>query len=369
MLTRRDVLRLAILAPWLRACGGGNDGDSGLEKPIVTAQPADDWTTASPASQGIPPSAMQTLLDDGASHSYLYSMLVVRNGQLIGERYYNGAQSSELRSVASVTKTISSLLIGQAMGEGKLTSTADTLGKLLSKELARTPSAYSAGITLQQLLDMTGGQQWDESRRQLDATTSPDMTAFALALPSDGKVQGKTWEYTTASSHLLSPILANVYGMDEHALAKSKLFAPLGISASAWSRDATGTVHGSFGLQLRTRDLMKLAWMALQSGQWQGRSIVPAAWLADGHASHVKGLGDNGELKNIAYGNLWWSGTMAGLRVSLAWGYGGQFAIVVPQLNLTIASAAELNISYDLAGAHEFAILNMIGRFLRVAQL
>lgn len=366
MLNRRDVLGLALLGPLLQACGGGTG--HGSEQPIKSNRMPDDWPTSTPAEQGIPAAAMQTLLDDGMSIPFLYSVLVVRNGQLIGERYFNGAQSSDLRSVASVTKTVSGILIGQAIADGKIASTADTLAKLLPNELAKTPNPYAGGITLQQLLDMMGGQQWNEASRQLDATNAPDMTAFALALPADGLGQGNTFNYSTAAAHLLSPILRNAYGADELSVATTKLFEPLGITNSAWSRDASGMVHGSFGLQLRTRDLMKLAWMALQGGQWQGRTVVPASWLADSLTPHVSGIGNEGALRSMGYGNMWWSGTIADLEVHLAAGYGGQYAILVPQLKLAIATASELNVSYSTAGSHQVAILDMIGRFLRAAK-
>ncbi len=368
MLKRRDVLGMALLTPLLSACGGGGSGDgsgSVHEKPIDTNIGADDWPIATPASQGIEAAAMQSLLDETAALPFLYSMLVVRNGQLIGERYANGASASQLRSVASVTKSVSSILVGQAIADGKIASTSDTLAKLLPNELAKTPNPYAAGITLQQLLDMTGGQKWDESTRQSEAVSAPDVTAFALALPSDGGVQGKTFTYTTASSHLLSPILRNAYGIDELALAKTKLFEPLGIKTSAWSRDATGTVHGSFGLQLRTRDLMKLALLALQGGQWQGNTIVPAAWMAKSLTPYVKGLGREGAMMDVGYSNLWWSGTMAGLVMHMAAGYGGQYALLVPQLNLAFATAAEKNLPYNNAGTQQIALLNLIGKFLQ----
>ncbi len=368
MLKRRDVLGLALLTPLLSACGGGGDGiDGGHEKPIDSNAAADDWPVATPASQGIQAAAMQSLLDESAALPFLYSMLVVRNGQLIGERYANGAVASQLRSVASVTKSVSSLLIGQAIADGKIASTSDTLSKLLPTELAKTPNPHAAGITLQQLLDMTGGQKWNESLRQSDAVDAPDATAFALGLPSDG-LNTNIFNYSTASSHLLSPILRNAYGVDELALAKTKLFEPLGIKTSAWSRDATGTVNGSFGLQLRARDLMKLAVMALQGGQWQGKTIVPAAWMAKSLTPTIKGLGNEGAMSNIGYGNLWWSGTMAGLEMHMAAGYGGQYALLVPQLNLAIATAAEKNIAYNAAGAQQIALLNLIGKFLQAAK-
>lgn len=112
--------RLALLAPWLTACGGGGTASGGsrtddrIERAIPTTIPADDWPIATPASQDSSVTAMQVLLDEGAALPFLYSMLVVRNGNLIGERYYNGAASSDLRSVASVTKMVSSMLVGQA---------------------------------------------------------------------------------------------------------------------------------------------------------------------------------------------------------------------------------------------------------------
>ena len=365
LLKRRDILGLALLAPWLSGCGGGG-GNNGSEQPIKTPIKDDDWATDAPANHGVTAAAMQTLLDDGTIFPFLYSLLVVRNGKLIGERYYNGALASDLRSVASVTKTVSGLLVGQAIADGKIASTADTLAKLLPNELARTPNPYAAGITLQQLLDMTGGQAWSESARQLDATTAPDMTAFALALPADGL--GHYFNYSTAASHLLSPILRNAYGVDELALATNRLFAPLGIKQCAWSRDGTGMIHGSFGLQLRTRDLMKIGLTALQGGQWQGAPVVPAAWIARSLAPSVTGLGSDGPIANSGYGNLWWSGTMAGLEVHLAAGFGGQYALLVPQLDMVIATAAELNLSYNTAGMHQDAILNMLARFLRALQ-
>ncbi|MES2317278.1 MAG: serine hydrolase [Pseudomonadota bacterium] len=263
-----------------------------------------------------------------------------------------------------MTKTVSSLLIGQALGERKIGSTADTLRTLLPSEIGRTSNAFAADISLQQVLDMRSGQKWDESVRQRDATTAPDMTAFALALPSDGSARGTKFEYSTATSHLLSPILSNAYRMDELAVATNNLFQPMGIKQAAWSRDASGMIHGSFGLQMRTRDLMKLAWMAHDGGRWQGRSVVPASWLAENLQPHVTGLGDNGRLRNVGYGNMWWHGTLGGHKVVLGWGYGGQHALIVPGLNMTIATACELNVSYGQADENEDIIIDLIARFL-----
>lgn len=366
MTNRRDILKLALLSPWLSACGGGES--SGKELPIQTPIRPDDWPTATPESQGIAPAAMPILLDGAAALLFMYSIVVVRNGLLVGERYYGGAQSSDLRSLASVTKTVSSLLVGQAIGDGRIASTGATLRTLLPAELAKTPNPFAAEITLQQVLDMRGGQQWNEATRQLEATGAADMTAFALALPSDGLPRGTRFVYSTATSHLLSPIVKNAYGIDTLELATRNLFKPLGIEQTAWSRDRTGMVHGSFGLQMRTRDLAKLAWMTLDGGRWQGRNVVPANWLTESHKAHSTGLGNTGRLLNEGYGNMWWMGVMAGYPVLLGRGYGGQNAILVPSLNMVIATAAELNVDYETAGTHERNVLDLIARFLQAVK-
>ena len=366
MTNRRDILKLALLSPWLSGCGG--DEPSRSELPISTPIRPDDWPTATPESQGIAASAMPILLDGGAALPFMCSILVVRNGLLVGERYYAGAQSSDLRSVASVTKTVSGLLIGQAIGDGRIASTSATLRTLLPAELAKTPNPFAAEITLQQVLDMRGGQQWDEATRQLEATGARDMTAFALALPSDGRPRGSRFQYSTATSHLLAPILKNAYGIDTFELATRNLFQPLGIAQTAWSRDESGMIHGSFGLQMRTRDLAKLAWMTIDSGRWHGRNVVPAHWLAQSHAAHTTGLGDTGRLLNTGYGNMWWMGVMAGYPVVFAWGHGGQHALLVPSLNLVIATAAELNVDYATAGTHQRMLVDLIARFLQAVK-
>ena len=361
MVTRRTMLMMGLAAPLLGACGGGNGAKAAQgERVVSTDLPADDWSTATPDSQGVPASAMQTLMTEGAAISALHSMLVVRNGQLIGEQYFGQARSSDLRHIRSSTKTVCSLLIGQALRDGKISSTASTLAELLPRELAAVPTSVAGAITLQQVLQMRGGQSWDEEAHISQLWETPDLTRFALGLPNTG---GHPWNYNSAAAHLLSPILADAYGMDTLALATRNLFAPLGIRQVAWDRDSRGDYYGSFGLQLRTRDLMKLGVMALAGGAWQGQQVVPASWIVESQRSFAS-LGDAGSLLQIGYGNLWWTGVLSGYPVVLAWGAGGQYALLVPSLNMVFATSADWNLPLSQDGDNEIVILNLIGRFL-----
>jgi CubicO group peptidase (beta-lactamase class C family) len=364
MTNRRDMLKLGLALPFLKACGGGQD-DARDDRVVGTPIVADDWPTASPESEAIPASAMQRLLSDGASLPAMRAILVVRNGKLIGEQYYGGAKSSDLLHIRSATKTVSSLLIGQAIRDGKISDTSVLLQSLLPRELSLVPGAAAGAIPLRRILQMRGGLQWDESALMQEIFLSPDLTQMTLRHPATG---GTSWNYDSGSSHLLSPILANAYGMsDALAVATRNLFEPLGIRQVAWSRDASGVNHGSFGLQLRPRDLAKIAWMSADGGQWGGRSVVPANWLAESHASHVD-LGLGPDLTRGGYGYLWWTGTLGGQAVKLAWGFGGQLAILVPGLRMAVTTAAQWNIPLPDGARNEDAILALVSRFIGAAQ-
>jgi CubicO group peptidase (beta-lactamase class C family) len=360
---RRDVLSLGLNVPLLHACGGGGQGSSegpGGEQVVPTQIASDDWPTASPQSQGIAPQAMQTLLTGGAAISSLRGLLVVRNGLLVGEQYFGGAQSSDLLHIRSATKTISSLLIGQALQEGRLRDVDQPLSALLPAELRRVPTSQAGPVPLRRLLQMRGGLQWNEDAMLDTIFNAPDLTTLALNRQATG---GTDWNYDSASSHLLSPILADAYGMDELAVAQRNLFEPLGIRQVAWERDATGSNHGSWGLQLRPRDLMKIAWMALDGGRWQGRSVVPAAWLDASFVSQAQ-LGSDGALANVGYGYLWWTGTLGGEAVVTALGFGGQLALLVPRKRLAITTAAVWNVAIAVGDANVRQIWSLLDSFI-----
>lgn len=360
MTNRRDMLKLGLALPFLKACGAGQD-DTRDDRVVSSSVVADDWPTATPESQAISASAMQRLLSDGASVQAMRAILVVRNGRLIGEQYYGGAKSSDLMHIRSATKTVSSLLIGQAIRDGKISDTSVLLQSLLPRELSLVPGAAAGAIALRRILQMRGGLQWDESALMQQIFVSPNLTEMTLRHPATGAAN---WNYDSGSSHLLSPILANAYGMsDALAVATRNLFEPLGIHQLAWSRDASGVNHGSFGLQLRPRDLAKIAWMSVDGGQWAGRSVVPASWLDASHTSHVE-LDLGTVLTRGGYGYLWWTGTLGGQTVKIAWGFGGQLAILVPGMRMAVTTAAQWNIPLPDGSRNSDAILALVSTFI-----
>ena len=187
-----------------------------------------------------------------------------------------------------------------------------------------------------------------------------------LGLPAEVPVPSG-WSYNDAAVALIAPILARAQGLDLAALAARDLFAPLGIERFNWGRDRQGNGLAFGGLALRTRDLLKLAVLMLDGGQWRGAAVLPAAWVAESTQTRGPVTWQVAPVENLGYGRLWFTGTLHGRRVVWGWGYGGQFALWVPELQLTVATAATSPPFAALKGQTD-AVMALIGRVVQSAR-
>lgn len=296
-----------------------------------------EWETARAGSHGIPPSVMDVVLEQGAATPGLTSLIVIRHGALIGERYYRGASASDLLPVRSVTKSIASLLVGLAVERGSIRSVHEPLSRLLPEALARVPDSPSANLTLEQILQgRTGLPHGIDNTAVIE---SPDPVALMLGMrPVLAASSG--WTYNDAAVGLLSPILAQAEGQDLAAIAARGLFRPPGIQRYAWRRDRQGRPLSYAGLALRSRDLAKIAWMMAEGGMWRDRPIVPRAWVDRSTTNQGSVPWQLPSIANPGYGYLWFTGQMSGQPIACGLGYGGQFALFAPGLRLAIATTA-----------------------------
>ncbi len=309
-----------------------------------------DWPVAPPESQGLRKAALDGILDparilDLTTSLYtLRSLVVARNGFLVEERYYAGSKVSTLRSIASITKSVSSILVGIALEQGKIRSLDQTIAELLPEAAAKVPSSAVNGVTLAQILTQTSG--FPDDRQSDTRNLEPrvrDMPLESAAPP--------VWRYSSAAVSLIAPILARAVGGTVEDFARATLFSPLGIGDYDydWRRDAVGNVRSDSGLRLRARDLARLAWTMADGGRWRGRQVVPAQWVTESTRRRIAVGWQVGPMTNVHYGYLWFTGTLHGRAVNLAWGYGAQFALVVPSLSLVVVTLA------DAPGVNELA--------------
>jgi CubicO group peptidase (beta-lactamase class C family) len=148
-----------------------------------------------------------------------------------------------------------------------------------------------------------------------------------------GTQPGTTFAYNSGTSHLVSAVTTVLTGLPAATFAEKRLFAPLGIRHYKWLTAPEGVSAGGFGLQLQPRDLAKLAFLYLHQGRWDGRQIVPAAWVEQSTADQVAD-------PEYEYGYLWWLDRADGYAYMA--GLYGQLAVVDPGNDLVVVITAHL---------------------------
>jgi CubicO group peptidase (beta-lactamase class C family) len=285
------------------------------------------WPESTPAAEGLDPkrfgAAIRRVETDTGS---VLALLVARHGRLVFERYYHGDARDSGFDVYSITKSVTSALVGVAIGAHRIGGLDVPLRRFFGAEVP--PRA--AGITVRQLLTMTSGWPGDADPRN-DIGDAPNVVRALLRRPVVHR-PGTTFRYDTPSSHLLAAVLQRTTGMSEEAYARRHLFGPLGITlADYWPKDDQGVTYGGTGLTFVARDAAKLGQLYLQGGRWHGRQLVPRAWVAASTHTQVHVAPGRG------YGYDWWTFRRGAVAAYTALGYGGQYVAVVPKLDLVVA--------------------------------
>lgn len=323
-----------------------------------------DWVADLAGQHGLASPTLEAVLSEGDAVPGLKSIVIVRDGVLIGERYYHGALPSQLLPVNSITKSITSMLVGQALERGSVAGLHEPVRRLLPEAVAEMPGAPLADVTLQQILTGRTGLAFDlfQSSELLNA---PDPVRVALEL-TRGAPASSGWTYNDAAIGLLAPVLQRAEGLDLTALAARDLFAPLGIRRFAWRRDRRERALAYAGLALRTRDLAKLAWTMLQHGVWHDHPVLPAAWVAESTRRHGPADWPAPPIEEVGYGYLWFTGALAGEPLVWGLGYGGQFALLAPRLRLVVATAA-VSPPREQSAAQMQAVRSLVVRLVEAA--
>lgn len=322
----------------------------------VPAALDDGWRLATPASVGIDDAALQrqvrALLDAPLD---VHAVLVARHSRLVSEWYQGGLDRSvyalfsvrhafgptQRHDVRSIGKSVTSLLYGIALQEGRVPA-PQTLVLDAYPALTGSVAPPVRGIRIQHLLDMASGLRWQEGGRgdndEFRLFWKRDIPAYVFGHPM-AQVPGTAFNYNGGGTAVLSDLISHGAGMPLDAYAGRRLFAPLGIRDWEWVHDLHGRPMAFNGLRLRPRDLLKIGQLVLDGGNWQGRQLVPRAWVeASKSARMVTGLRD------FRYGQQWWSGTVRWQGRELRWfagfGNGGQRLYVVPELDLAVVTTA-----------------------------
>ncbi len=143
---------------------------------------------------------------------------------------------------------------------------------------------------------------------------------------------GAKWNYSSALPHLLSAVLTKASGTNTLAFARHALFDPLGAVIGQWDQDPKGYYCGGSEICMTPRDMAKFGYLYLNNGEWNGKQIVPTAWVR----------ASTQQTNSAHYGFLWWLDTFEGYPIYFAQGLGGQHIVVVPDLDAVVVTTSWL---------------------------
>ena len=267
------------------------------------------------------------------------AVVVLHRGRLVAERYAPGFDQDTPQLGWSLSKSVTNLLAGVMVQQGEVALGDDRLREEWTDE--------RSAITVEHLLRMTSGLEWDETYALGTPVTrmlylEPDMAAYVASLPAE-HAPGTYQQYSSGSTTLLCDILADragVAGAERANLPRQLLFGPLGLGSAVWEVDGTGNPVCSSYLWATPRDWAVLGQLALQQGEWEGEQLLPERWMRRSTTHRAVA-----ETEEEGYAAGWWANRehdgaiVDGVLPPDAYeakGHDGQRIVVVPSADLVV---------------------------------
>lgn len=337
--------------PLLAACALVIAAALGAQPSRATSQPPPPtaaWPRSEPETQGLDAARLARLtetLRQSRTYPDLHSLLIVRNGYLVVEEYFDGWSAERLHALQSVTKSFTSALVGIAIEQGVFRGVDErVLDFYADVDGIEHLDDRKRVLTIEDLLTMRSGTDYHERggnspHDQLNRLPR-GWDRFYLDRPM-ARAPGTVFQYDSGGVILLSSLLERRTGLHADAFAARYLFEPLGITEWRWFRNQEGHPHTGGGLSLRPRDMAKLGLLYLREGRWGDRQVVPASWVRTSTTRHV----DLSGRREVAYGYLWWihrpdPDGRGRQDIYAAEGFRGQYIFVVPEHDMVVVVTA-----------------------------
>jgi CubicO group peptidase (beta-lactamase class C family) len=298
--------------------------------PAPAYWPTTGWRTTTPEQQGIDSSRLAKAIRDIQDEQLAVdSLMIVRNGVVILDAYFAPYDGSFAHDLGSVTKSVTTTLIGIAIDQGLIQLDQPVVSFFSERRIANLDERKKS-LTIGDLVSMRNGMEsgcFEDDEATLDLMRlSPDWVQAAL----DRKMvhnPGTSFCYDSPGIHLLSAILQETTGMTALGYARQNLFEPLGIDEVIWVTDPQGYSKGWGELHLMPEDAAKLGYLWLHGGEWNGQQIVSTSWVSDSVTAHSRMVGSE-----YGYGYGWWVSPVD----FYAQGRGGEFIRVIPSKNMVV---------------------------------
>jgi CubicO group peptidase (beta-lactamase class C family) len=311
--------------------------------------PGTDWALGE-----LPPSVDRAALDSAVDAAFgapdaasrVRSIVVVQGGEITYERYHPLDSADTVMDSFSVSKSVTSAVIGLLVGDGLL-----DVDEPAPVAAWSDPADPRHEITVEHLLHMASGLEWAEEYGEGSRVQQMFAADRASDVPAEAPLvaePGEEFVYSTGTTAILAGIAIDTLGGVEEfdAYVQERLLDPLGITSMEFIDDRSGRWFGGFGANATTRDFARFGLLYLNDGVWDGRRILPEGWVDYSHEPSPA---------NEQYGAQWWMFREGAFE---ARGLFGQIVLVSQPNDLVIAinttqggdADALLGAAYDLLG-------------------
>jgi CubicO group peptidase (beta-lactamase class C family) len=311
------VKRFLVVVAAAIGCASAPPGDSGR---------------GTPEAEGVSSGAILSFLDAADRIDAMNSVMILRHGRVIAEGWWAPYDAGSNHELYSLSKSFTSTAVGLAIAEGKLTLDDEVL-KFFPEDAPADPPANLKAMRVRDLLTMSAGHQ-DETSSAANKITAKSF----LAHPVPHK-PGTHFKYNTPATFMLSAIVQKVTGQTVLEYLRPRLFEPLGITQPVWNANAQGISLGGYGLRVRTEDIARFGQLYLQRGKWQGKQLLPEAWVDLATSRQVSNGSNPKSDWDQGYGFQFWRCRHGAYRGDGAF---GQYCIVLPEQDAVIAITSGL---------------------------
>jgi len=326
------------------------------------------WELSTPAAQGMDPAILDSASIQAQLKGFVDGLLVIRNGYIITESYFNGYGISSPHNVMSVSKSFLSAITGLAFQEGYLDSLDEKMLDFFPEYVYPGMDQRKYQITIRHLLTMRMGIE-NETENYFEIYNSANWIKTTIEWPLL-YAPGERMRYNTFQTHLLSAILTKASQMTTWQLTQKLLTDKMGITIDAWEQDPQGYYFGGNSMFFTPREMAVLGYMYLNGGRLNDMQIVPQEWVEFTLTPSTNSPPNAwGAFKNYNYAYLWWLGQIYNYDLFLAYGHGGQFIACFPDLNVIIVTTANNLVDWDTASLQEWAIFDIMEKYILPAVL
>jgi CubicO group peptidase (beta-lactamase class C family) len=311
---------------------------------------------------------LDSALIAASSTGFIDALLVVKDGKIVSEGYFNGFTADHPHNVMSVSKSLLSAIAGVALHKGYINGLDQKVLDYFPEYIYEGMDPRKYDITVRHLLNMRMGiehEAHDDYRVYRELYNSDNWIEMTIAYPLIYD-PGERMRYNTFTTHLLSGVITRATGMNTHDFGFYHLFKPLGIDVDFWEQDPQGIYFGGNSMYLTPREMAAFGFLYLNDGMQDGEQIIPMDWVLFSRSPTTDLTHPNewGAMKNYNYANLWWLGQFNQYDCFMAIGYGGQYIFIFPVPDLIVVSTADYDLPPEAATEQEWAVQNLVTGYI-----